>query len=304
MPYKTWTATEKPTAADINANFAQAVNISALKFGGTGADGALNISSGTTTLDLGGVSVYVKNYSSISITGTAKLAFSNPATRGTIIILKCSGNAVITSSTVPAIDASGMGAAAGNDGYSFVASPRIGIGTDAFDGAAAYHGGMRGLSPRLLAGINGKMIPLACGAGGNSGSYGAGGRGGGALYIEVAGALNISSTINASGIAGSAANPSGAGSGGGGGGAGVIIIAYATLTANTGTYTVTGGTGGGGTSTNMGNQYGAVGSGGGAGAGADGGNGGGFGSGDWNRNAASGDGGAGIYGVFLNTEWL
>src|SRR5262249_4478364 len=38
------------------------------KFGGTGADGALSISSGTTTINLGNAAVVVKNYTSISIT--------------------------------------------------------------------------------------------------------------------------------------------------------------------------------------------------------------------------------------------
>ena len=43
-----------------------------IKYGGDGSD-ALSISSGTTTVDLGGARVYILNYSSISITGTGKL---------------------------------------------------------------------------------------------------------------------------------------------------------------------------------------------------------------------------------------
>ena len=53
-----------------------------------GSDGDLNISSGTTTLDLGGVSTFVKNYASINIASGATLTFSNPANNGTIIIIR------------------------------------------------------------------------------------------------------------------------------------------------------------------------------------------------------------------------
>ena len=89
------------------------IDTSFLKFGGTGADGALSISSGTTTIDLGGASVVTKNYTSISITGTGKLAFSNPNANGTTIILKSQGNVTLTSSTAPMIDVSGLGGAGG-----------------------------------------------------------------------------------------------------------------------------------------------------------------------------------------------
>jgi hypothetical protein len=89
------------------------VNAAVSKFGGTGADGALSITSGTTTINCAGAAVVVKNYTSISITGTGKLAFSNPAAGGTIIILKSQGNVTITSSAGPAIDVRGMGASGG-----------------------------------------------------------------------------------------------------------------------------------------------------------------------------------------------
>lgn len=86
---------------------------SVVKFGGTGVDGALTITSGTTTIDLAGATVFIKNYSSVSITGTGSLAFINPAAGGTIIIFKCSGSWTVTSSTVPAIDFRNLGGAAG-----------------------------------------------------------------------------------------------------------------------------------------------------------------------------------------------
>lgn len=92
------------------------VNISLARFGGTGIDGALTITSGTTTINLGGANVFVKNYTSISITGTGALAFSNPHANGTNIILKSQGNVTITSSANPCIDVGGMGTAGGAAG--------------------------------------------------------------------------------------------------------------------------------------------------------------------------------------------
>lgn len=83
------------------------------KFGGDGSDGALDISSGTTTINLGGAAVFTKNYSSISITGTGHLAFTNPNTYGTLIVLKSKTTSTITCTVAPCIDVSGMGAAGG-----------------------------------------------------------------------------------------------------------------------------------------------------------------------------------------------
>ena len=83
------------------------------KFGGTGADGALNITSGITNLDLGGATIFERNYTSISITGTGQLTFSNPHTNGTIIILKSQGNVTLTSSGNPTIDLRNLGGSGG-----------------------------------------------------------------------------------------------------------------------------------------------------------------------------------------------
>src|SRR3990167_8668932 len=85
-------------------------------FGGDGADGALSITSGTTTLDCANAQVFIKNYTSIAITGTGKLAFSNPHANGTIIILKSQGAVTLTSSTAPHLDVSAMGAAGATSG--------------------------------------------------------------------------------------------------------------------------------------------------------------------------------------------
>lgn len=155
------------------------------KFGGTGADGALSSSSGATNIDLGGAQVVIKNYTSISITGTGGLTFTNPHANGTIIIFKSQGNVTLTSSATPNIDLRNVGA--------------IGATT----------------------------------RGGTSG------RGGGAFYMECAGALNFTSTINASGQDGTqSTNQNGANAGGG---KGSVMILYGTLTSASGTISVSNG---------------------------------------------------------------
>lgn len=88
------------------------------KFGGTGADGALNVTSGVFNIDLGGQMVFIKNYSSINVSGTGQVTFSNPHANGTTIILKSSGNVTITSSSTPAINAIGCGASGGTGSWS------------------------------------------------------------------------------------------------------------------------------------------------------------------------------------------
>lgn len=84
--------------------------------GGDGSDGALSISSGTTNIDLGGARVFVKNYTSISITGTANITFTNPHANGTVIIFRSQGDVTITSSATPAIELSSLGPVAGVGG--------------------------------------------------------------------------------------------------------------------------------------------------------------------------------------------
>lgn len=159
-------------------------------FGGTGADGALTITSGTTNIDLAGSQIVVKNYTSISITGTGKLTFTNPHANGTVIIFKSQGNVTLTSSATPNIDLRLLGASGGANAF----------------------------------------------------GSGVGGRGGGALYIECAGALNYTGTIDATGQNGTS-NTGGTATGGNAGGAGgTVVILANTITANTGTTTVTGGT--------------------------------------------------------------
>lgn len=264
------------------------IGVVTAKFGGSGLDGALSITSGTTTLDLGGAQYFEKNYTSISITGTGKLAFSNPHANGTIIVLKSQADVTITSATVPAIDAQGMGAAGGAAATGTGSAGNPGTnGTGILDSLLHYGGGGTNVQ---VAGVRmttnaelylkaawqiiHKTLYLYAGSGGGSGAVstntnlasGAGGRGGAGLYIECRGALNFTGTINVSGANGSAGtnNTAGQGSGGGGGGAtGSCVILYNVLTSSSGTITASGGNGGnGGSNTSGGSASGNRGAGG------------------------------------------
>lgn len=302
-----------------------------LRFGGDGLDGALVVTTDESgsPIDLGGVQVYVKNYTSISITGTGKIAFINPHANGTIIILKSQGNVTLTSSATPMINASGMGAtASGETGSSLVLATNSAAGVPSAGGA---------LAPTFINTLYGKQINLFAGSAGSNGGQGGGtaavgghGDGGGGLYIECAGALNFTtaSGISVAGKAGTngAGNTVDTSGGGGGGGGGRCVIIANTIIASTGTITITGGAGGNGgiggdISTSAaaggggGGSYFAGGSGGNAGSGSGTGSGGGGGAGGTTGagsvgsagvNAASGGGGGGSAGsslVALNTEF-
>ena len=290
------------TLSYVNSNF--------VKFGGTGADGALTATSGTTTIALGAAPFVVKNYTSISLTASAVLAFSGAYANGTVVILKSQGNVTITSTASPAVDLRSIG---GGTGMPFGFSNgnnggggSTGVGGTGGSGASVSFmyinsnvDGTRGVV--VQTGSNGGTG----GSGQATGAGGAGGVGGGALYIECAGALNVTSVFNASGSAGTNGNSTGAGgtasnAGGGGGGGGSIVILYNSLTANSGTYTVSGGVAG--TEGSTGNTNGG---GGGAGGGCGAGNGAG-GNGASGQSAGpgsgtSGNGGSGFSYIGQNT---
>ncbi|KKU09799.1 MAG: hypothetical protein UX13_C0030G0001, partial [Candidatus Woesebacteria bacterium GW2011_GWB1_45_5] len=207
-------------------------------FGGNGSDGALTITSGTTTISASSESVLVKNYTAISITGTGKLDFSTPNTNGTIIILKSQGNITLTSSTSAMIDCSGMGASGGAGVVAGSASNgSVGNGVifkaDYGGGALVGTGGIGGTA---IVDSNGNPIStlfaqflfnLACGGGGGGSTClagdiaNSGSRGGGALFIQCGKAWNFTTTSGIS-VAGDAATacvldsetPGGAGAGG------------------------------------------------------------------------------------------
>lgn len=253
--------------------------IQGVQFGGDGSDGALAISSGTTTLDANGAQILVKNYTSISITGTAQLTISNPHANGTILVLKSQGAVTITSTNAAgAIRLYAMGGQAGagggqntdgNDGNIGTgvlyesADPSGNLGTSAADGLGGATPGAvekKQLYSVLEYRLASKTMFVMCGSGGAGGagtnqsgaSGGDGGAGGGALIIECAGNINFPSTANIissgeDGANGETGVNSYGTAGGGGGSAGTVLILYGgTATDITGTITAEGGDGGDG----------------------------------------------------------
>lgn len=245
------------------------------RFGGDGTDGELNIQSGTTTINASNAVIVVKQYSRISITGTAKITISNPASSGTILVLKSQGDVTITSSTSPAVDMKGMGGAAGaavGPGNRPGSDGTTGKGNTA-NAPSGSAGGATSGTKGTASGINlinglGHPIVAVPGGGGASGGYGqadtgqggnsgAGASGGGAIVIECGGRFRCTSTFSAAGNAGGNYSGSGGGiGGGGGGGGGTIVVLYNDVVVDTGTYTVSGGGAGSGSGAGNNNYYG------------------------------------------------
>ncbi len=294
-------------------------------FGGNGSDGALSITSGTTTISLANATYFEKNYSSISITGTGKLAFSNPNTAGTVIVLKSQGNVTLTSSTAPMIDASGMGAAGGTSISAANTVGNVGTSANFIFGSDVSRGGVGATNTSASTGgavYTSKNIyyltaahvyrkwgfwitPGSGGGGGSTGSAGvasgAGGAGGAGLVIECGGAWNFTTAlgISVAGAVGGSGTTAGSGAtsgpgGGGGGAGGMLIILYNSLTSNSGTINITGGNGGTG---GLGGSGGGTNTGGGGGAGAGMFAGAGGGGGKGNSNATGDNGVAGTNSV-------
>lgn len=271
-------------------------------FGGSGLDGALNVTSGTTTIDAGNARVVVKNYTSINISNGATLTLSNPATDGTVLILKCQGNCTIDG----AIDLVGMGASESTSGFNLLDSDdHFGANGTNNSGGSAGVGGTGGIqysnlylyTPPVEERLYSKSYYLAVGSGGGveDNITGIGGNGGGVLIIECAGALDFSATgtIDVSGADGTTPATHNPGDGGGGGGStGMALIIYGTLTANAGTITAAGGDGGDG-GFDDGSASGQAGDGGGGGAGSYSAAGGDGGDGQLNGNNAAGAGAGG-----------
>lgn len=242
------------------------------KFGGDGSDGALSITTGTTTINLANAAVVVKNYTSLSITNTGLLNFSNPNTNGTFIILRSQGNCMLTSSIAPMIDASGMGATggasttangssvsgnSGSTGYGTIFVTGPGLAGQVANTTLA--GGTITASVQRVSAYLLKYAQAFVGGGGGSGGAqdqgasnavsGKGGNGGGGLIIECGGAWNFTtaSGISVAGQAGGNgvyAGTRGFAQGGAGGAGGYFIALYNTLTANTGTVVSTAGAAG------------------------------------------------------------
>ena len=242
-------------------------------FGGDGSDGALTVTSDTTNIDASGASVLVKQYTSISITGTGKIAVTNKHAGGTILVLKSKGNVTITSSAV-AIDLTGLGgdagaAGSGNTGGGSATAGGLGtsgntlaladeagqgdFGNQATNGAlgGGGSGGTAYVQASYLFDTN-KLparhpVTLACGSGGGGGGGGwttssssggdgaAGGAGGGAVFIECAGTYTFTTgTISVDGTAGSdAPDEVNADEAAGGGGGGGGSVGMIIVLANT-----------------------------------------------------------------------
>ena len=276
------------TASIVNANISDAsVSIaksaSVEEFGGTGADGDLAVTSGTTNISLD--TVY--NYSSVSISAAATLS---SAANGSPMFIKCAGDCTIDGT----INLDGKGYSGGAGGASANTAGAAGTGfadiithgTAGGGGGASVNGGGGGgaggasmttsggaggagggvtpgsagaasvryskaVQPTLWTLRNLGLIGVGTGGGGGGAGTGAGGEaggaggaGGGGLVIEVGGNLSI----GAAGVitADGVAGGNGAsysGGGGGGGGGSVIVRVRGTIT-NAGTVTVTGGSAG------------------------------------------------------------
>lgn len=253
------------TGSVVRNSVVSGIVASITKFGGTGADGALNVTSGTTTIDLAGANVVVKNYTSINVSAGATIDFSNPASDGTIIIFKSQGTVTFAGT----VDIRNLGSTAGNGGSAGAAGVagtipfgNVFLNSAALAGANTPTGsGTEVVSTTTLNGvtrnqntISSKFISLTVGGGGGGGygaefSGGAGGRGAGSMYVESLGVLSITGTIQATGSNGTAGtvgtNVSGSGGGGGGAG-GQFIVLYNSTVTNSGTYNFSGGTGGNG----------------------------------------------------------
>lgn len=240
------------------------------KFGGTGVDGALSLTSGITVVPLGTTAVYEKDYTSISMTGTGGLSFSSAATstQGVTVILRSQGACTFTSSatifnlkflggglanakSAGSIDSSAGDTGGGGGG----GGGSAGTGSDG--GTNNRQGGWGGVSLPALSTSSRQVLPGGNGTSGTSGDNG-GGAGGsgalgaGALYLECAGGYTFTTgTIDAAGGTGvnggiATGGSSTGGGGGGGGGAGSVLVLYGSLVSDTGTYTVTAGNAGSG----------------------------------------------------------
>jgi len=169
------------------------------KFWGTGADGALNIAAGTTTLTLANDTLE-KNYSSINISWTALLEITGVSwAGGAIATIKCKWDFTMSWG---AIRMDWQWASANNDGTTTVITTR-------FDGWAAWATVTAwgwGTAKTFVWSTAWKVIRASCWGGGWNGWAATGwsiaspgARWGGILIIEVGWAINFTAgTISAS----------------------------------------------------------------------------------------------------------
>jgi len=219
------------------------------RFGGDGSNGVQEITSGTTTIDVGGEEVYERNYQHLRITGTGALTFSNPSPNGTIVILKSQGDCTLTGASNAIISVTSIGATGGAGGSTDDGSPGGGGG----GGASAIRNGSAGAnaSGTPVAGVagsdydrwlNGQTGTVAA-AGDASGNGGAGG-----VSADYNNATNVIPFVKLYGIpggggGGGAGGSTGAGGAGGRGGGMLWLECAGTLNFANGTILATGANG-------------------------------------------------------------
>lgn len=201
---------------------------------GDGSDGALSITSGTTTLNTANKQVY--QYSSVSITSTGVLGFGSNLKNKPIFIFS-QGDLTVTSSATPAVDARLLGGAGAARNTSSIS------GSSGTDGYGTYE--------QLASGVGGGGGGSFTGSSGGAAYNASGGAGGGGIGDDADTASSGSggyTPTNGKGGRYSASMPipyrlvhARCGSGGGSGGRGVF--SYPSL-GNTG-YSGKGGDGGG-----------------------------------------------------------
>ena len=204
---------------------------------GAGSDGVLNVASGTTTIDLGGLNYVVKQYTSINVSAGATLAFSNPHASGTIIVLKSQGNVTFAGT----VNASGLGATGGvsvnvsrtSSGHSSSAGT---AGTNATNSLGQTRNGAAGLAQALAT-----SNAAASGGGGSastelSGTASGVATGGTASAAAASAGAGITAGLSTMGHGGIVIAP---GAGGSSGGVAVSVNAY-----TSGTFTATSGAAG------------------------------------------------------------
>ncbi|GMV43869.1 MAG: hypothetical protein AMXMBFR64_55850 [Myxococcales bacterium] len=211
--------------------------VEAALFGGDGSDGPLVVTQ-PTVIDLGGAPVFVRQHTTVTVSGAGSLSFVNPHPRGTAVLIKSQGDVTLSSTATPCIDVRGLGSPGGIGGatqgvgtpgdsgtvgqdFAGVVDPVVQAGLpgqgggSAKGGAATGTNGSGGPSYRATT-IAYKQAIIAPGSGGGGGGAGgagstnspgaggAGGAGAGAIVWEVGGALSGACTIDARGGPGQA----------------------------------------------------------------------------------------------------